>query len=1055
MNHALSNVTMITASAGTGKTYSLMGEIAREINNGTRPSQILATTFTKKAAAELIDRVQAELFGQERPDAARQMSVSMVGTVNSVCSRLLQEYAVDAGLSPALQVIAEDEQLRIFQLATDDVFAEFTPRIQPLARRLGHDGEADLRGSDTDWRKIVRDITDAARSNRIDPASLAGSASLSWRGLQQILGPAGLDHRAGWSNQLLQGLMGLRTLAAELAEAGKTPPKNLFASIALLEPVLAHVSPDEAPWRFWIDAAGVPNADAKRQLESYISAVEADLAANPAFQTELREFTELVFACAASCLDRFADFKRQYGLIDFADQETLVLDLLENNAEFRASIAGRIKFMVVDEFQDTSPLQLQLFTKFAGLVDKVVWVGDSKQAIYEFRGTDPELMRAVAARVENKTQLHHSWRSKEAVIDLSNEISLAMFPELADAEVRLTVPGPRLEASHPKNALGGSREAWTLAAKTVPEQQRAIAAGVVDLIQRRGFKGSDVAVLARSNVAVAAIAAELTALGVQATTNTSSLFAAREIQLVRAGMAFVASDDDTVALAELAHLHPDHPQFGRWVPALFDAAEPQEELQRWAGDPLVAGLVELRGLATLGTPTEIMEEVVSRLGVARLIKSWSSPGTRLKNLDALRAVLERYYESCAALSKPVTLSGSLTFLAEADSAGGENFGADVVNVLTYHKAKGLEWPAVVLAGLDTAVAANPWGVAVEGVDEIDARNPLVGRWIRFWPWPFGGKGFKPLSAVADESAVAQRVLARRQADSARVLYVGLTRSVGVTCLAAAKPAPASLNTLGCGPIVAWTAGTANDGGAGTAGTLAVQGRDGERILSVDAFSYEPADGRAADSAGSGGQFEDSLAVASPVSRKPARVTASSMESVGFVADVTEAASLGPQLIAHGAAHWDHVGSAIHGYFALPLADMGEDVRLAAAQRLLGRWGAASAVEPDVVVEAGERMLAFFGRHYPGATLTTEQSVAWRNADNQLMQGWIDLLLETPAGYVLVDHKSYPGKDPIGHIKDKYVGQMRGYAEAIQDITGRPVVETLIHMPALGKMYRIS
>ena len=137
MNHALSNVTMITASAGTGKTYSLMGEIARAINAGTRPSQILATTFTKKAAAELIDRVQAELFGQERPDAARQMSVSMVGTVNSVCSRLLQEYAVDAGLSPALQVIAEDEQLRIFQLATDDVFAEFTPRIQPLARRLG------------------------------------------------------------------------------------------------------------------------------------------------------------------------------------------------------------------------------------------------------------------------------------------------------------------------------------------------------------------------------------------------------------------------------------------------------------------------------------------------------------------------------------------------------------------------------------------------------------------------------------------------------------------------------------------------------------------------------------------------------------------------------------------------------------------------------------------------------------------------------------------------------------------------------------------------------
>lgn len=1051
MNDALHNVTMITASAGTGKTYSLMGEIAREINNGTKPSQILATTFTKKAAAELIDRVQTELFGQERPDAARQMSVSMVGTVNSVCSRLLQEYAVDAGLSPALQVIAEDEQLRIFQLATDAVFAEFTPRIQPLARRLGHDGEADIRGTDTDWRKIVRDITDAARSNRIAPSALTHSAAASWQGLQQVLGPAGLDDRATWSNQLLQGLMGLRGLAAEIAESGKTPPKNLLASIALLEPVLTHASPEEAPWRFWIEAAGVSNANAKRQLESYISAVDVDLASNPAFQTELREFTELVFACAAACLDRFADFKRQHGLIDFADQETLVLGLLENNPEFRASITGRIKFMVVDEFQDTSPLQLQLFTKFAELVDKVVWVGDSKQAIYEFRGTDPELMKAVAAHVEKtkKTQLHDSWRSKEAVIELSNAISLAMFPELGEDAVRLTVPEARRDGSHPKNALGGAREAWTLAAKTVPEQRRAVAAGVVDLIQRRGFKGSDVAVLARSNDAVAAIAAELAALGVKATTNTSSLFAAREIQLVRAGMAFVASYDDTVALAELAHLHPDHPQFGRWVPSLFDAEEPWEELQRWASDPLVSGLVELRDLAKVCTPTEIMEEVTSRLGVARLIKSWSNPGTRLKNLDALRSLLEQYYESCAALSKPVTLSGSLRFLADVDSTGSENFGDDVVNVLTYHKAKGLEWPAVVLASLDTDVVAKPWGVAVEGVDEIDVRDPLTGRWIRFWAWPFGAKGFKPLSGVADSSAVAQRVLTRRQADSARVLYVGLTRSVSVTCLAAAKPAPASLNSLGTGPIVEWTEGACNKG------ALTVQGRDGEHTLPVDAFSYEPADGSAVSGDGANGEYEDGLTVDAPVSHKPARVTASSLESHGFAADVTEAAALGPQLIPHGAADWDHVGSAIHGYFALPLADMDAAVRLGAAQRLLDRWGATSAVDADVVVEAGQRMLAFFAQHYPGATFTTEQSVAWRNADNQLMEGWIDLLLETPAGYVLVDHKSYPGKDPVGHIKDKYIGQMRGYAEAIESITGRPVVETLIHMPALGKMYRIA
>ena len=75
------------------------------------------------------------------------------------------------------------------------------------------------------------------------------------------------------------------------------------------------------------------------------------------------------------------------------------------------------------------------------------------------------------------------------------------------------------------------------------------------------------------------------------------------------------------------------------------------------------------------------------------------------------------------------------------------------------------------------------------------------------------------------------------------------------------------------------------------------------------------------------EYEDGLTVDAPVSHKPARVTASSLESFGFAAEVSEAAVLGPQLIPHGAANWDQVGSAIHGYFALPLAEMDAAVRL--------------------------------------------------------------------------------------------------------------------------------
>jgi ATP-dependent exoDNAse (exonuclease V) beta subunit len=72
-----------------------------------------------------------------------------------------------------------------------------------------------------------------------------------------------------------------------------------------------------------------------------------------------------------------------------------------------------------------------------------------------------------------------------------------------------------------------------------------------------------------------------------------------------------------------------------------------------------------------------------------------------------------------------------------------------------------------------------------------------------------------------------------------------------------------------------------------------------------------------------------------------------------------------------------------------------------------------------------------------------------------MEGWIDLLLEGPDGFVLVDHKTYPGNDPAGHIREKYLGQMAAYREAVSAATGKPVLRTLIHFPALGRVCEIS
>jgi ATP-dependent helicase/nuclease subunit A len=451
----------------------------------------------------------------------------------------------------------------------------------------------------------------------------------------------------------------------------------------------------------------------------------------PAFQDDVEQYTRLVFECAAACLGAYADFKRVHGLMDFVDQETLTVDLARNNAAFRDSFRQRVKFMVVDEFQDTNPLQLELFLQLSRLVDQVVWVGDPKQAIYEFRGTDPELMNAVVARVEDVDRLDRSWRSQRAVIDLSNAVFEPLFElnGMRREDVHLTIPAERSHLPH------GSVEAWTR--EGGDKRLEATAAGVADLLARRpNLKPCDIAVLVRTNKHVTELAEALDRLGIRASPNTRPLLAAREIQLVRAAMAFIADPRDTLALTELVALHPHHHAHHGWQSALLGTDSPAAVLEAWAEDPLSRSLAELRDKASRSTPGEVFERTVGLLGLPELIKSWSVPATRLRNLGSLRASLTDYYEQCSAVRRPGTVRGFLAFLDRDEQVGAENVGDDVVNVLTYHKAKGLEWPVVVMETLDKEVRARAFGMTVEQDGTVDVDKPLSGRWIRFWPNPF-------------------------------------------------------------------------------------------------------------------------------------------------------------------------------------------------------------------------------------------------------------------------------------------------------------------------------
>ena len=168
----LSHVRFISAGAGSGKTYRLTMELEQALCEGrVTPAAVIGTTFTVKAATELQDRVRTRLIRGGRPLLSAQMAQSLIGTVHSVCARLLGRFAFELGLSPEINVAGAEDGARLFNQALDEVLsADRVRKMNLRARRLAL--VDDRLG--TGWQDHVRRIAQEARSNDIDPANLPG-----------------------------------------------------------------------------------------------------------------------------------------------------------------------------------------------------------------------------------------------------------------------------------------------------------------------------------------------------------------------------------------------------------------------------------------------------------------------------------------------------------------------------------------------------------------------------------------------------------------------------------------------------------------------------------------------------------------------------------------------------------------------------------------------------------------------------------------------------------------------------------------------------------------
>ena len=1047
----MSKINTVVASAGAGKTTRIVGDIAHEVDI-RQPEEIVATTFTVKAADELIERSREHLFRAGKAEQAARLLGARFGTVNSVCGQIVSEHAIDLGRSPRAEVIPEEGVARLFAIAADTAIEKHAPVLNSLAEAMGFFEPRQIRDVDrSDWRFTVRRLIELARANGLSAAGLDWSAERSVETFLALL-PAAYSGNGEDLDQALIAAINdaLSVVPTEISKTGQPSIDHLRRARA------ASQRGERLSWPDWARLSKV--GCAKKDGQGLTNALDSVCRAasrhqeHPKLRSDCETFIRTLFTCATEALDAYQSYKAERGLMDFIDQEALALDVLRDS-EMAQRLSERVGRVFVDEFQDSSPLQIAIFTAMAGLVNASTWVGDPKQAIYGFRNSDSELTKAAfdgvaSTSTEPQEVLATSYRSREGIVGFVNEAFGPAFTAMGLPAADHAFSGT---ARKEDGFVHAPFAVWWLDGK-VDLQYSALATGIRDAIAEgadwtvfdkaaqanRSLCAGDVAVLCRSNDHVLRVASALSQLGIKVAVERDGLARTPHVELVMAAFRWVADPTDRLALAELARFFNDDPESDLWLRAV-SAEDHVEALQ--AAVPISPALNALRDTMLSLTPADLVDALIVLPEIIRRIETWGDVADSLDDLEALRGFARAYQTNCVSLGAPATPSGLVLALAADEPRRPKSLQADAVKVMTYHRAKGLEWPLVVLTGLNNEPKPRLFEPVAEAHGELDWRDPLAGRWIRYWPWPYASqsKGVA-LGETAMTSALGQQAALRARQEETRLLYVGVTRARDYVIFA--PPTKGELKWLdvldGSQPgHVSLPDGTSVDLKAGSSSWPArvkLLTVDDEVVINDPRPAY----------VGILRQWRD----------RPALHRRPSDEVANDPYMIVEKIQLGPRLPFTGAPDMLSLGEATHAIFAADDADLPGQARLSRAEDILQRWGVHQ-VKAQHVLDACDRLSSHLAKLWPGARLYRETPVFARLGD-QLVSGRIDLLAEHEAGFSVIDHKSFPGSpDTWAARAIGYGPQLSLYAEALEAATGRPCDALYIHMPIVGALLHIA
>jgi ATP-dependent helicase/nuclease subunit A len=842
---------VVEACAGAGKTWMLVSRMVRALLEGAQPHELLAITFTKKAAGEMRQRLYEWLHAfSTADDATLRAELHMRGLAQEADAAQVDRLR---GLHRSLMLAERSVQVRTFH----GWFATLV-RNAPLGElvRLGLPAQYDLLEDDSRaiaqvWRRFhSRVASDAQARQDYEAAVAVYGRHQTLKALEAALHKRVEFALADAQGVVEQSVAHFHTQFPEM-QAVSEPTEYLWTSDAMavlgaaarvlgaatqvsyagkgsqLERALAEREPAG------VFEALLTQAGGARSFGKTLSADAAVLAAQDLVlrvgQAQAQQLAwahqQRMLRLARMLLDDYAALKRERGWLDMNDLELSAYRLLHDpqmGAWIQERLDAQVRHLLVDEFQDTNPLQWKTLEAWisgyagAGRAPSVFIVGDPKQSIYRFRRAEPQVFEEAKSFVREGLQgdslsCDHTRRNAPAVLDTVNAVFTPLQAQGDFAGFRAHTTDalsagrvlrlPRIDkeaADAATDALPVWRDSLTQARHVQEETRKVLecrqaAQWLAAEIARGALQASDVMVLARKRERLSLLKAELDGLHIAAQfaekTELADLPAVRDVlalidalvspqhnlSLAQALKSPIFGLDDIALVAWVAHLREQGQSRQFWLHALQDAAFmaqlPASMQAVW--QPIAAQLGHWQTVLLQWPPHDALVHIY-RAGDVLARYAAATPASQRAAVAAhLQALLG------AALSVDGGRFLSAYAFVRALRAGGYALPAQAaphaVRLLTVHGAKGLEAPLVLMLDCDGESAnAETMGVLVQ--------------WPGQAPWPrrfvFLASESGPPACCAD--LVAHEATARLR-EERNALYVALTRARQSLVFSAMEP----------------------------------------------------------------------------------------------------------------------------------------------------------------------------------------------------------------------------------------------------------------------------